>query len=170
MRAMLIKCICKSCAGHLEFEEENAGQKIKCPHCGFDTTLFLPGAERAEEVVASLNRKLRLQKLLLLGLGAAVVLGGLGWCLYHWGIPVVEDQFPSVENPVLRVLILMAFCLGLPLLLIWLLLPIFVFIEWRRFLRLVARIEQHLSTHDSPESPETTEEVEPADKETPTEA
>ena len=42
---MLTKCICTYCAGHLEFEEENAGEKIKCPHCGFETTLFLPGQE-----------------------------------------------------------------------------------------------------------------------------
>jgi hypothetical protein len=162
---MLIKCICKSCAGHLEFEEENAGQKIKCPHCGFDTTLYLPGAERAEAALATLNHKLRLQKLLLLGLAAVLVLGGLGWCLYHWGMPVIESQFPSVESPVLRVLMLMAFCLALPLLMMWLLLPIFLFLAWRRFLRLVASIEQHLRPTGSADSPETT-----AKEETPTKA
>jgi|ERR1035437_7998074 hypothetical protein len=162
---MLIKCICKSCAGHLEFEEENAGQKIKCPHCGFDTTLYLPGAERAEAALATLNRKLRLQKLVLLGLAAVLVLGGLGWCLYHWGMPVIENQFPSVESPLLRVLMLMALCLGLPLLLMWLLLPIFLFLAWRRFLRLMASIEQHLRPNSSADSPETT-----AEEETPTKA
>ena len=46
---MLTKCICTNCAGHLEFEEENAGEKIKCPHCGFETTLFLPGDEPETE-------------------------------------------------------------------------------------------------------------------------
>jgi hypothetical protein len=167
---MLIKCICKSCAGHLEFEEENAGQKIKCPHCGFDTTLYLPGAERAEAELATLNRKLRWQKFLLLGLAAVFLLGGLGWCLYHWGMPFMESLFPSVDSPLLRALMLMAFCLGLPLLLLWLLLPIFLFLAWRRFLRLVASIEQHLRPHGSPGSPETTDEVEPVEEETPAKA
>ena len=165
---MLIKCICKSCAGHLEFEEQNAGQKIKCPHCGFDTTLYLPGAEQAEEELATLNRKLRMQRLLLLGLAGALILGGLGWCLYHWGMPIVEDLFPSVDKPLFRVLILVAFCLGLPLLLMWLLLPIFLFIEWRRLLRLVARIEQHLNTSGSASPRETTAKVEAEEEEIPT--
>ena len=132
--------------------------------------MYIPGTERVEAELATLNRKLRSQKFLLFGLAVVLVLGGLGWCLYHWGIPIIENQFPSVDSPLLRVLILAAFCLGLPLLLLWLLLPIFLFLEWRRFLRLVARIEQHLSTSASPVPPETTDEVEPVEKETPTEA
>ena len=170
---MLTKCICKSCAGHLEFEEENAGQKIKCPHCGFDTTLYIPGTERVEAELATLTRKLRWQKFALLALAALVGVGGIAWCLYHWGMPFIENQFPSVDSLFLRVLILAGFCLGLPLLFLWLLLPIFLFIEWRRFLRLVARIEQHLSALGSPASPDTTEtaeEAESVEEETSTEA
>ena len=157
---MLIKCICKSCAGHLEFEEENAGQIIKCPHCGFDTTLYVPGAERVQEELVTLNRKLRSQKLALISGAGVLGLSGIVWCLYHWGMPLVQDQFPSVESPVLRVLLLLGLCLGVTLLLIWLLLPIVAFFEWRRFLRLLAQVEQHLAANRSQTLPEITEETE----------
>jgi hypothetical protein len=157
---MLIKCICKSCAGHLEFEEENAGQIIKCPHCGFYTTLYVPGAERVQEELVTLNRKLRSQKLALISGAGVLGLGGIVWCLYHWGMPLVQDQFPSVESPVLRVLLLLGLCLGVTLLLIWLLLPIVAFFEWRRFLRLLAQVEQHLAANRSQTLPEITEETE----------
>jgi hypothetical protein len=50
---MLIKCICVNCAGHLEFEEENLGEKIDCPHCGFETTLAVPGTEEVTMLVAA---------------------------------------------------------------------------------------------------------------------
>src|SRR6266436_22576 len=45
---MLIKCICTNCAGHLEFEEESAGETIECPHCHFETVLYLPDGTGAE--------------------------------------------------------------------------------------------------------------------------
>jgi len=40
---MLLKCTCNACSGHLEFDATHAGETICCPHCGKDTTLFLPG-------------------------------------------------------------------------------------------------------------------------------
>jgi predicted RNA-binding Zn-ribbon protein involved in translation (DUF1610 family)/type II secretory pathway pseudopilin PulG len=36
------KCNCTTCSGHIEFEVENAGQTVTCPHCGIETLLFIP--------------------------------------------------------------------------------------------------------------------------------
>jgi len=155
---MLVKCICKNCAGHLEFEEENAGQKIKCPHCGFDTILFLPGAEQeAEEQVASLRRKLQLQRRLILWVGAAVIVLGLLWCIYHWGLPAVESLLPSIDNKVILVLVLALLCLSIPLVIVWLLLPVFLFFQIRKLISLLARIEEDLRSEPSEAEPEAPE-------------
>jgi hypothetical protein len=151
---MLVKCICKNCAGHLEFEEENAGQKIKCPHCGFDTILFLPGAEQGEEQVASLMRKLQLQRRLFLWAGGAAILVGLGWCIYHWGLPVVQNLLPAVDSQLILVLVLALLCLSIPLVFIWLLLPVFLFFQVRKLMFLLARIEENLRSEPSEIEPE----------------
>src|SRR5437588_5328455 len=90
---MIVKCFCTNCAGHLEFEEENAGQKIECPHCGFDTVLFLPGAEPPDGSVSALPQK-RLLRRRLIWAGAAVFAGAVGWGLYQWGLPFVESLLP----------------------------------------------------------------------------
>lgn len=37
------KCHCRNCDGHIEFDPSAAGQTATCPHCGMDTTLFIPG-------------------------------------------------------------------------------------------------------------------------------
>jgi hypothetical protein len=39
---MNAKCPCQHCNGHIEFEPDQAGQTVVCPHCGLDTTLFIP--------------------------------------------------------------------------------------------------------------------------------
>ncbi len=50
---MLISCSCKHCNGHVEFDPEeftaerevagmSLGQTIDCPHCGQQTTLYMP--------------------------------------------------------------------------------------------------------------------------------
>jgi hypothetical protein len=44
MLAQLIKCRCRHCDGPLEFDLTAipAGTSIACPHCGLETTLFVP--------------------------------------------------------------------------------------------------------------------------------
>src|SRR5256885_16846392 len=93
---MLTKCICTNCAGHLEFEEENAGEKIKCPHCSFDTTLFLPGQEATEdESEGEQFGRSRISKRLLITTAALVVLvAGAGYSMYRWVLPPLKDWLP----------------------------------------------------------------------------
>ena len=109
---MLAKCICTNCAGHLEFEEENAGESIPCPHCGFETTLELPGSKRRDPELAAWLRKQALRRRLVWVAGPIVVFGGAGYALYRWGVPWVEDVLPWADTTTKAVLALLLLCLG----------------------------------------------------------
>jgi DNA-directed RNA polymerase subunit RPC12/RpoP len=39
---MTSECPCQNCNGHIEFEADQAGQTVACPHCGVETLLFVP--------------------------------------------------------------------------------------------------------------------------------
>ena len=41
---MFVKCACKHCRGHIEFDDGIAGLPIVCPHCGSETNLYIPDA------------------------------------------------------------------------------------------------------------------------------
>jgi DNA-directed RNA polymerase subunit RPC12/RpoP len=40
------KCSCQICSGHIEFDASRAGEAVACPHCGMETTLFVPATDR----------------------------------------------------------------------------------------------------------------------------
>jgi hypothetical protein len=40
--AGLVKMVCPSCGGHIEFPSHALGQKIGCPHCAKTITLLQP--------------------------------------------------------------------------------------------------------------------------------
>jgi hypothetical protein len=129
---MLTKCICTNCAGHLEFEEENAGEKISCPHCGFETTLFLPGTQPTDPELTALARKLaRRRRMIWLGV-AALVCGGIVYGLAKLGLPLVQDLLPSVESKVVLWFVLLLACVAVPLLLFWLVFPVILCLQLRK--------------------------------------
>ncbi len=140
---MSVKCICTNCAGHLEFEEENAGQKIACPHCGFQTTLFLPGQEPEELNSERSPGQTSKRALVLVAAVALLVAGGIGYAIYHWGMPLVEEQFPSVESRLGRVLLLILGCLLVPVALFWLCFPILLFAQMRKMNRALERLAEN---------------------------
>lgn len=148
---MLIKCICTNCAGHLEFEEESAGQKIKCPHCNFDTVLYLPGAEKAEAEVASLTHKLETQRRLLLVTVLVVVVGGGFWAMYHWVVPLFSNVLPETEGNLVPILFSVGLCFAGPMLLCWLLFPLVWFLQMRRLISLLDNIADGLRSPPAPE-------------------
>lgn len=43
---MITKCQCQSCGGGIEFEVEESGSVVDCPHCGVKTVLELPRVPR----------------------------------------------------------------------------------------------------------------------------
>ena len=139
---MLVKCICTNCAGHLEFEEENAGESIACPHCGFDTTLTLPGTEEhAAELLATL-RKLALRRRVIWSAAAVLVLAAFGYVLYHWGVPWIQDLVPEIESTVMAVVVLILLCLMLPFAILWLIFPVLLFFQLRRLIQLLVEIAE----------------------------
>jgi predicted nucleic acid-binding Zn-ribbon protein len=149
---MLIKCICTNCAGHLEFEEENAGEKIDCPHCGFDTTLFVPGSEEHEEVMAAALQRRKRRQLMWWG-GLVLMLAGLGYALRQWALPLVRGFLPE-DSVVLPYVVLVLLCFAVPLLLAWGLLPIVLFVQLRNLIGVVSEIEAN-TRRPEPEAEET---------------
>lgn len=54
------KCSCQFCSGHISFPANTAGQTVACPHCGLETTLFipsLPGSPLQTPAPAHRNRR-----------------------------------------------------------------------------------------------------------------
>ena len=142
---MLIKGICSNCAGHLEFEEENAGERIDCPHCGFETALVAPGSEELAELAAGLARKRKLRQRLIWGGWAALVFG-VGFGLYHWVLPVVRDflPFPYGDSHVWPVVVLVLLCLSAPFVLAWLIFPVIIILQMRQLIQKLTGIETQI--------------------------
>ena len=136
---MLVKCICTNCAGHLEFEEQNAGATIACPHCGFKTVLELPGAKKADPEMTSLIRKLVWRRRLILGTVALLVMIGVGFALYRWGVPWIMDRVPEIESVITAMVVLVLLCLALPFVLFWLVFPALLFFQLRRIIQLLSQ-------------------------------
>jgi hypothetical protein len=141
---MLTKCICTNCAGHLEFEEENAGEKIKCPHCGFDTTLFLPGDEPDEEFAPSRPRFLRSKTPVILAAAALLILAGIGYSLKHWVLPPLKDWLPLTDSAVLPVLVLGVGCLAVLFVLAWTVFPILAYFQLRQMTEALRGVQSAL--------------------------
>ncbi len=139
---MLATCICTNCAGHLEFEEDNAGESISCPHCGFETTLFLPGMEPDRPAPPLPLWRRVLENRLSWGIAALLVLAGLGYALYHWGVPWVQELFPSIESSALAITILVLSIIALPFLVLWLILPLLLLVQVQKLSRAITRMAE----------------------------
>src|SRR5438105_4708418 len=126
---MLTKCICTNCAGHLEFEEENAGERIPCPHCGFETTLAMPGTRQPDAEIVSWVRKRAVRRLMFLMACAGLAAAGFGYALYRWGVPWVEDFLPAVDTTTKAVLVLLLMLLMAPFAMFWLIFPVLLFLQ-----------------------------------------
>jgi DNA-directed RNA polymerase subunit RPC12/RpoP len=144
---MLVKCICTNCAGHLEFEEQNAGETIPCPHCGFKTVLELPGAKKADPEMTSLIRQPVWRRRLILGTVALLVLAGVGFALYRWGVPWIMDRVPEIESILTAMVVLVLLCLAVPFALFWLAFPALLFFQLRRIIQLLSQTGEETEEH-----------------------
>jgi len=139
---MLIKCICTNCAGHLEFEEESAGETIECPHCHFDTVLYLPEGTGAALLTTPKRRLSKLQRRLICIGGPVLLFFGTSYAFYRWILSPFVDWLPYSDAPKLPMAFLAAACLMC--LLVWLVVPVLFFLELRKVTRVLARIESNL--------------------------
>ncbi len=162
---MLVKCICSNCAGHLEFEEENAGSKIPCPHCGFETTLTLPGSESQDMELVDLARRIvRRRRLLRIGL-SVVGAAGLGFAAYRWALPWVENTVSFADTTPKAVLTLVAGVVAIPFALCWLALPMLLWLQLGRMNKLLEEISNQLPSAPAEEPPAPPEELPQAPEE-----
>ena len=150
---MLTKCICTNCAGHLEFEEENAGESIPCPHCGFKTILAVPGTEAPDPELLSMLRKQALRRRLLRLTAPVLVLAGFAFVLYHWGAPWLQEFQPAIDSTTKAVLVLLLFCLMLPFAIVWLIFPVLLFFQLRKLLHVLDQIAQSSQPEQSDPTP-----------------
>jgi hypothetical protein len=139
---MLIKCICTNCAGHLEFEEENAGETVECPHCHFDTVLYLPEGTEAALLITPKRRLSRLQRRLIRIGGPVLLFLGASCAFYHWILSPFVDWLPYGDAPKLPLAFLAVVCLLA--ILVWLVVPVLFFLQLRKMTRVLARIESKL--------------------------
>jgi len=154
---MLIKCICTNCAGHLEFDDDNVGTTINCPHCGFDTKLFDRDIPSADAQAGESPRKRRRIPLWIIKLAALVlVLAGIGYALYEWGQSLVEPFLPNGVGTPVTIVALALVCLGFLWLIVWTLFPVLLFFELRKITELLARPKRDPS--EEPEAEEGSEE------------
>ena len=150
---MLVKCICTNCAGHLEFEEENAGEIIPCPHCGFETMLMLPGTATVDAELLALSRRRALRRRSLQLTGALLVLVGFCYALYRWGVPWLQDLAPSIDSTAKAMVLLLVGCAFIPFALFWLVFPILLFLQLRKGTELLARIAADLESRNFEPTP-----------------
>lgn len=139
---MLVKCICTNCSGHLEFEEENTGTIIKCPHCGWDTRLYDAATSEDPETDAEPGSGLeRKRRRLIAFLGAGVLLvSAAAFSINKWVFPRVEEYFPNAEGKLVQSLIVAVALFGVAVVLIWAAFPVLLLLQLRKMNRLLLSI------------------------------
>jgi hypothetical protein len=142
---MLVKCFCTNCAGHLEFEEQNAGEEIPCPHCGFRTTLFLPGTQAPDSEIVNLILRGIQRRRRLAAAGQVVVALVVGLAIWYWALPFVQQCLgQDVSRWVALLVLVLGGLLASPVLIcfwFWVAFPflvVFELVEIRRRLELIA--------------------------------
>src|SRR5512141_892958 len=165
---MLVKCICTNCSGHLEFEEENAGTIIKCPHCGWDTRLYDAATSEDSETDAEPGTgPERRRRRLMAFLGAGVLLvAAAAFSVNKWVFPRVEEYFPNAEGKVIQSLIVVVALFGMAVVLIWAAFPVLLLLQLKKMNRLLQSISfqsrpalpvQHLQEDDDDQEEQATE-------------
>jgi len=136
-----MKGICSNCSGHLEFEEENAGRQIKCPHCGWDTVLEDSTAAAREQTESTGAGLSRYSRRLYFGAALVVVSGVLGFAADRWVLPRVEEFFPFGIERLMLWITLLAGLWAVLFLAIWTVFPVLVFLQLRRMTTMLGRLE-----------------------------
>jgi hypothetical protein len=153
---MLIKCICTNCSGHLEFEEENAGEHIECPHCGWETTLYDASMAQPEDKPLGIRARIRRHARVLWVAGAlALVLAGAVWAANRWGFPIVQQFFPLVEGRLILVIILGLAVWVLLAAVLWTVFPLVLLFQVHRLMKLLKHNEMRV--HPAPPPADSTE-------------
>ncbi|HVM51019.1 MAG TPA: zinc ribbon domain-containing protein [Candidatus Acidoferrum sp.] len=132
----LVKCRCRNCNGHLEFEANRDGEVLACPHCGVETQLYIPGRAALPvehgKVVSKPNKKPRTI------IGLAIVLLLVVVSLAMWGL---ETTGTIAAGGLTLIVALIAVAFGIIWAGLWIIFPVFVYFALNRIERLLQQIE-----------------------------
>ena len=139
-QGLLVKCRCRHCNGHLEFEIEHKGETISCPHCGLETVLFVPG---------TVSKPARQHRRLLLRLTVICALVFLGvspfiWYVVQFGLPFTSKEAVGLIGQII-LLALGSACVGIAIFLAyhWILFPYLVLRELEKANATLKEIERN---------------------------
>ena len=101
------KCDCQHCGEHIAFPGEAAGQNVTCPHCGYETALFLPQVRKVNPVSNALvprNESISVTqsatKILFVIIGIAVTTLSLLFFIHHQNeVTQSARNFKELTNP-----------------------------------------------------------------------
>jgi len=99
-----------------------------------------PEWEKQKEESALLAKRRFIRGRLIWISGPLLVLGGIGFVLYHWGIPWLQDAFPSVDTTTKAVVVIIVACLIFPFVLFWLLFPLLLLFQMVKTNELLAKL------------------------------
>lgn len=95
-------CSCQHCNYRIQFDIQHAGSSVGCPHCGTDTTLFVPPHKPEEKIVdrsmpddvSLLETRLdsAAQIIFILGLVGGFICGVIG-------LLGIADSLPGAHQP-----------------------------------------------------------------------
>ena len=101
------KCDCQRCGQPIAFPQEMARQDVSCPHCGRETTLFLPqvSIENPGTTAPAKNDETKTEmpdttKVLFLIIGFAAVLIPLAFFIHHQNVVAQRERnLQELLNP-----------------------------------------------------------------------
>ena len=137
---MLIKNSCQSCGEHLEFEAEDAGATIACPHCGEPTALRLP-RRIAAAAKLPMTRTTKIGYILLAVI--VIVLAGIVIWATHANIIKAENYLEVIGDCLIGIGAVVVGILALYLTISWLILPWTLDRRLKDILAALNRLETH---------------------------
>lgn len=136
MNTTLVKCRCRNCNGHLEFEASRDGEVLACPHCNLETQLYIPGHASMPIAHGKLQPvpKRQIWLALVIGIIGVVVVAGL---LYLFA---TSELARGLLGGTLGVVVA---GIALVLAVLWIIFPVFVYFGIGRLQRLLEQIERN---------------------------
>jgi hypothetical protein len=135
---MLTKSTCQNCGGHLEFDVDDTGKEIECPHCQQQT--LLRAAFRQSPPKGSIARPRKTGIIIIVVICQLIILGTIGGAYYFLRPSpgdVAADAVGGLGFLIACVLGVLAFILAV----FWLIFPWMVYSMLKRMNDTLEKIE-----------------------------
>ena len=136
-----VKCRCRNCDGHIEFDPSAVGQTVTCPHCGMDTALYIPSAATTPASAPRSNWG-RIVLLVIAGAFGVALLIGLVHSLAT--SEAAQKAAVTLGGGALAIVICGVLLL---IALLWVLFPVFVYFSLERMKKALDQIELNTRNH-----------------------